>query len=207
MKRARRGPIDWQEVRRRLARAAEAVEGASGPAPDRVRAVLEERARLVARVPPQAPQAADVLEVVTFDLADERYALESRYIREVVRVGPVTPVPGGPDFLVGVLNLRGEVLAVLDLRRFFHVPGREVGERSRVLVLGGDRAEFGVLADAAHEVIVLRTDQVHEPPASVAGVGREYVRGVTRDALIILDGGVLLQDARLYIDQGDEAGA
>jgi hypothetical protein len=110
----RAGGTDWAEVRARLDRAGAATAEALRLSPERARAVLEERARALARVPP-AEYAGAVLEVVTFDLAGERYALETRHVRAVVRLGEHTPVPGAPDFLVGVLNLRGEVLAVMDL--------------------------------------------------------------------------------------------
>jgi purine-binding chemotaxis protein CheW len=194
------GKTDWQEVRGRLDKLNQAAEGASGLAPERARAVLEERARALARVPAQAPAASEVLAVVTFTLAGAGYAVEARHVREVVRPGEHTPVPGAPDFLVGVVNLRGEILAVFDLRKFFGLPPGAETDASRILVLGGDRAEFGVLADEVHEVRVLRTADLLEPPASVAGVGREYLRGVTAEALAVLDGDVLLRDGRLFID-------
>jgi purine-binding chemotaxis protein CheW len=197
--------IDWKEIHARLARARQATEESVRLSPERAREVMGERARLLARVPPRAPEAAEVLEVVTFALAGERYAIETRFVREVVRFEGLTPVPGAPDFLAGLRNLRGEILAVFDLRRFFGVadPGRS--ERSRVLVLGGDRTEFGVLADAVHEVTPLRVGEVGEPPASVAGAGRDYLRGVTAGALVVLDGAVLLADRRLFIDQEEAA--
>jgi purine-binding chemotaxis protein CheW len=198
--------IDWQQVRQRLARTGAATEEALRLSPERAKAVMDERAKALARVPPAAPQAAEVLEVVTFLLADEHYAVETQYVREVrevVRLSEYTPLPGAPPFLRGVINLRGEILAIIDLRTFFGVPDKALSDLSRVLVLGVERAEFGVLADEAHEVRMLRTDEVLEPPGSVAGVGREYLRGVTQEALIVLDGAALLQDGRLFIDQGE----
>jgi purine-binding chemotaxis protein CheW len=204
--RSRPEKLDWQAIRRRLDKTLAAAEGAHSLSSERARQVMDERARALARVPARGPDAAAVLQVVVFSLANERYALEARFVQRVVPFSEYTPVPGAPDFLVGVFNLRGEVLAVIDLRKFFGVPARALTEQSRVLVLGGERAEFGVLADATDEVAALRTDDVLEPPDSVAGIGREYLRGVTRDALIVLDGAVLLQDRRLFIDQGGEVG-
>ena len=205
---SRRGPsgkkIDWEEVRRRLARAAEATGESLRLSPQRAKAILDERARALARVPPAPPKASEVLEIATFALANEHYGVETRFVREVVRLADFTPLPGAPPFLVGVLNLRGEILALIDLRTFFGVPARGLTDLARVLVLGDERPEFGVLADAAHEVTTLRVDEVHEPPDSAAGVGREYLRGVTKDALIVLDGAALLRDGRLFIDQGEE---
>ena len=169
--------------------------------------MLEERAGLLARVPSAAPHAAEVLEIAAFTLANEQYAIETRYVREVIRLTDYTPLPGAPPFLIGVLNLRGEILALLDLRTFLGVAVRGVTDLARVFVLGDARAEFGVLADTALEVRILRTDEVLEAPSSVAGIGREYLKGVTREALIVLDGAALLRDARLFIDQIDDAGA
>ncbi len=201
--------LDWGQVRRRLGRALEATEESWRLTPERKRQVLEERARLLAR-PTASPVAnapgSPVLEVVAFTLGNEEYALETRHVREVVRLADWTPLPGAPPFLLGVLNLRGDILAVLDLRSFFGIAGQGPAEGARVLVLGTARAEFGMLADAAREVLAVRTDEVLEPPGSLAGAGREYVRGVTKEALVVLDGEVLLQDRRLFIDQDEDTG-
>jgi purine-binding chemotaxis protein CheW len=202
-RRAQPGGIDWQLARERLARARKAVEESLRLSPEQARSVMEERARALARVPPREPAAAEVLEVVTFTLANERYAIETRHVREVVRFTDFTPVPGAPDFLVGLLNLRGEILAVFDLRKFFGVADTGLTDLSRVIVLGNERPELGVLADAAEEVTILRTDEVFAPPGSVAGIGREYLRGVTKAGRILLDGLALLQASRLFIDQGE----
>ena len=198
--------INWEKVRKRLARATAATEDVVTLSPEKARDVMETRARDLAKLPPQAARDTEILEVVCFVLANERYAVETRYVREVKELTDYTPIPGAPPFLLGVINLRGEILAVIDLRKFFGVAERGVTDLSRVIVLGGERAEFGVLADAAHEVVTLRTEEVLEPPDSVAGIGREYLRGVTKDVLIVLDGAVLLQDVRLFIDQSKEAG-
>jgi chemotaxis signal transduction protein len=87
----------------------------------------------------------------------------------------------------------------------FGIAGRETTERARVLVLGGERDEFGILADAVDEVTTLPLGELREAPGSLSGAGREYLRGVTAEALVVLDGAVLLQDAHLFIDQGDDA--
>jgi purine-binding chemotaxis protein CheW len=202
------GPrFDWDAVRRRLEQAIRSTGQTDRLPPDRARAVLEERARALARPLQVAAPEAATLRLVTFGLANERYAIEARHVREVVRLTGYTPVPGAPDFLLGVMNLRGEVVAVLDLGKFLGAAARGVSDLSRVLVLGGDRPEFGVLADAAHDVVTLPADAIREPPPSVAGIGREYLLGVTADALVVLDAAVLLRDPRLFIDQAGEAGA
>jgi purine-binding chemotaxis protein CheW len=199
--------VDWNAVRADLARAGAAMEEALNPSPERARAVLEERTRLLARVPQQPGADTAGILVLAFQLAGEHYALAARYVREVLRLTDCTPLPGAPAFVVGVLNLRGEILAVFDLRPLLGLAAEPPGERARVLVLGVDRPEFGLLADAAEEITTLSERDLHEPPASVGGVGREYLRGVTQDALIVLDGAVLLRDGRLFVDQVEEGRA
>ena len=208
MKPAQRGQdIDWGQVRQRLAHAIQATEDALHLSPERARIVMEERARALARVPAAPEAGAGVFEVVVFSLANERYGIEAKHVREVVRLTDYTPLPGAPSFLVGVTNLRGLVLAIVDMRKFFGVAVRGVSDLSRIVVLGNERIEFGILADAVHEVALLSADQVKEPPETVAGVAREYLRGVTGDALLLLDGAALLRDPRLIVDQDEEAGA
>jgi purine-binding chemotaxis protein CheW len=200
------GGIDWQQVRARLAQAQTALDESLRLSPERARAVMEERALALAQVPRRAPSAAEILEVVTFGLAGERYAVETQYAREVVRFTEPTSVPGSPEFLAGLINLRGEIVAVFDLRQFFGLTDRTPTELSRVIVLGAQRGEFGVLADAVGEVATLRIDEVREAPGSVTGAAREYLHGVTPGALLVLDGAALLRDRRLFINQTDETG-
>ena len=139
--------------------------------------------------------------VVLFGLGRERYAIETRFVREVVRFADFTPVPGTPEFVVGVANLRGTVIAIVDLHRFFNIPRKGVTDLSRVIVLGIERVEFGVLADLADGQTDIAADDILPPPGKMAGIASSYVRGVTREALIILDGMALLADERLTVDQ------
>jgi len=158
-------------------------------------------------VPVVPPDSAAVLTVVVFALGPEAYALETRFVRRVVRTADVslTPIPGTPDVLVGVINMGGEILAVFDLGRLFGLRRGAPTQQSRVLVLGADRDELGLLADAAFEVRTVPISHLLEPPASFEGLGRSLLKGVMADALIVLDGAALLCDPRLVVDQGEEA--
>src|ERR1700712_5225839 len=84
--------------------------------------ILRERARLLARVPESEPVAGAVLELLEFSLAQERYAVENRFVREVCPLKELTPLPCTPPFLLGVVNVRGRILPVLDLKKFFDLP-------------------------------------------------------------------------------------
>lgn len=166
------------------------------------REVLEARARQLARVPDEPPRAGEVLELVGFVLAGERYGIESRFVREVARLTRFTPVPGTPPFVLGVTNLRGEILALFDLRHLLGVVAEGVTDLGRIVVLGEHRREFGLLADAASEILYVAGTSLAQMETAW---GRIYVRGVSPDGVIVLSGEALLSDPRLTIDPGQDA--
>lgn len=199
---ARRGmPVDWEQARRRLAEAAARTAESRDPSPERSRAILEARARELARPAEAAAGDAETIEVLGFALGAERFAIETRHVRQVVRWAGVTPVPCGHELLAGVVNLDGEILAVFDLGRALGVEGRPPAGGSRVVVLGEGRDEFGVRVDSAHEVATLRIGDLFETTA--ADGPRRLLRGVAAGAVGIIDGGELLVDERFRLDRAD----
>ncbi len=163
--------------------------------------ILAERARALARPAEAPPSAAEILEVVTFTLAKERYAIETAYVREVFRISDFTPVPGTPAFLFGLLNYRGDVLGLFDLRQLFGLTERGLKDLTRVVVLGREGPELGIVVEAAPESATLLRAAIHSAPESISGIGRDLLLGVAPDALIVLDGAKVLADPRLFINQ------
>src|SRR3546814_7219980 len=108
------------------------------------------------------------------------------------------PISGAPNFVVGVTNLRCGVLVVFDLRKILGIPAPGLTDLSRVIVHGRERAEFGILADAVHEVRIISAADLLAPADSV-GPDRRYLRGITADALVMIDGSALLDDERLSV--------
>jgi purine-binding chemotaxis protein CheW len=193
--------LDRDELRRRATDA----EAQLGPAAKAARAtaILAERARLLARPLASEASSGASIEIVTFDLAGERYGVEARYVQEVARIVDLTPLPGAPDFIVGIVSLRGEIVAVVELRRLFGVATHGLTDLSRLIVLGLDRPELGILAEGADALTTLPLDEILDPPAAGASIGREHLRGVTRGARLLLDAEALLGDERLFINNAD----
>lgn len=205
LRRKKGEPIDWAEVRQRLARAEAATREALAPSADRAKALLDGRARALARPLSDARDAGPKLELLAFALGRERYAIETKFVREVLRSSELTPVPGAPSFIAGIANLRGEMLAVIDLRRFLGIEAGGLPDLARVVVLGTDAVELGVLADSVDDLEQLPAAEVLPAAEPLAGVGREYLKGFTRSALVVLDGAALLDDPRLVVDQTQAA--
>jgi purine-binding chemotaxis protein CheW len=191
-----RGPIDFAEIRRRLEHA---VSDAARLSPEQAHELLERRARALAQKPDDDGEVHE-LELLCFQLAGERYAIDTASVLQVQALSELTRMPGAPEHLLGVTNLRGQVLPVFDLRALLGVARPPLCDMTRLLVLGESEAELGILADVADEIIALDPAQVLPPSQPLHGLERACVRGVTRDALVVLDGAALLSDRRLFLD-------
>lgn len=137
-------------------------------------------------------QALDNRQYLTFTLADEQYAVNVNEVKEVLEFTTVTRVPRTPEFMRGVINLRGSVVPVIDLRLKF---GMEAGEKTidtSIVVLevdvGGTALTVGALTDSVQEVISLADEAVEPPPRVGASISTEFIRGLGKyeDRFIIL---------------------
>jgi len=168
------------------------------------RLLLKTRARALAQEPPAAGAAQGLLEVTEFRLAAETYALASAFVREVQPLKDYTPLPGVPPFVLGLINVRGQILSVVDLKKFFSLPGKSLSELDKVIIIRNDSMEFGLLADAVLGTRALPLDAVQAAPPTVTGIGAEYLKGVTREGVIVLDAEKILSDEKLVVSQKAE---
>jgi purine-binding chemotaxis protein CheW len=169
--------------------------------PVRDKRILEERARTLAQTTAFQAEMPEALHLM-FRLAFETFGIESRFVREVVPLKALTPLPGVPAFVAGLMNVRGQVLSVIDLRQYLGLPGGGLSDLNKVIVLSHDGMEFGVLADA-----VLDTDTAGDtqPPLTASPSQRnEYFQGITRNGVLLLDGLKLLGDGRIVVNLGME---
>lgn len=157
--------------------------------------VLRERARALAqRVEKESEEG--FLAVLEFRLAHESYAFELRHIRQVLPLRDLTPLPGVPPFILGVIHLRGEVLSVMDLKRFFELPLKGLTDLNRVIILESRTMAFGVLADVIVGVRRFLPGLIQPALPTVTGIRADYLKGVSGDGVIILDAERVLADEK-----------
>lgn len=125
---------------------------------------------------------------VTFRLAEETYGINVMQVQEVLRMTDVAPVPGAPHFVLGIINLRGNVVTVLDLRTRLNLPRVETTEQSRILIVETHDMALGLLVDSISEVVNLQNDEIDSSPTAGNEEGGRYIQGVysTDERLIIL---------------------
>jgi purine-binding chemotaxis protein CheW len=168
--------------------------------PGDVRALLKERARALAQPMAELAQSAS-RSMVVFSLGDERYAIETRYVFTVTRVCDVFPLPGAGAHVLGLTSVQGELLVVFDLRVLMGTARPAHADGTRMLILGNKHAELAIIADVVHDVQPLQDSDLFPVPASSADGDKPFLTGVTREAVSVFDGSVLLSDPRLYVDE------
>jgi purine-binding chemotaxis protein CheW len=129
-----------------------------------------------------------ILQLVSFKLGQEEFAVDILIVNEIIRLMQITPVPHAPHFIEGVINLRGRVLPVVNFRKRFHMPEIGQTDKTRIIVMIWENQFVGFLVDSVSEVLRIPANTVEEAPPVVAGVGAEYIEGVGKldDRLLIL---------------------
>lgn len=141
------------------------------------------------------------LEVLEFRLAQERYAVEANRVREVQPLGDLTPLPCTPAFVLGIVNVRGRILPVLDLKRFFELPEEGITDLHRIIIVRGADLEFGLLADVIVGLRALPTESLQPSLPTLTGIHADYLKGVTADRLVVLDLARLIEHPRIVVNE------
>jgi purine-binding chemotaxis protein CheW len=186
---------------------AELLEGRFGKAQDEIQsqlngqektgAVLTKRAK--ALTTSTDTETGEMTQVVVFNLADEKYGIATAYVHEVQPLRDLTPVPCTPNFVVGIINIRGALYSVIDIRSFFGVAKKEMSETTKVILVTSEGLEIGILADDVKGATSIPTSDI-KPQLAMQSVAKdEYIQGVTKDMLIILNLEALLRDERIIV--------
>lgn len=198
---SQRPRIDWHEVKRRLEEARVATEHVTSPDAETTQRILKSRALALGQKPSSAERIDAQLDVVEFVLAEEHYAVESRHVREVYPLEQLTPVPCTPAFVRGIVNLRGEILSVIDIKKFFDLPDKGLTDLNKIIVLESVSMCFGILADLIVGVHSVPVADIQASLPTLTGVRAEYLRGVTPARLVILDAEALFADRNIVVHE------
>lgn len=125
-------------------------------------------------------QTEQEVKVIVFRLRDEEYGVDVNQVKSIERMQKITRVPKTPEFVKGVINLRGVVTPIINLRARFEMGEEDYTETTRIIIVSVDNMEVGLIVDAANDVIDVPTSHIEPPPEVVGGVEAEYLRGVAK---------------------------
>jgi purine-binding chemotaxis protein CheW len=134
---------------------------------------------------------------VTFRLGEETYGVNVMQVQEVLRITEIAPVPGSPDYVVGIINLRGNVVTVIDTRKRFGLYPKDSDDSSRIVIIEAEDQVIGILVDSVAEVVELRSSEIESAPNVGNEESSRYIQGVTSrngELLILVDLNRFLSD-------------
>jgi purine-binding chemotaxis protein CheW len=129
-----------------------------------------------------------ILQWVTFRLENESYGINVMQVQEVLRYTEIAPVPGAPPYVLGIINLRGNVVTVIDTRSRFALPNAETTDQTRIVIIEAENQVVGILVDAVAEVVYLRQSEIETTPNVGNDESAKFIQGVCHknDELLIL---------------------
>jgi purine-binding chemotaxis protein CheW len=145
----------------------------------------------------KALNSDEVLQWVTYKLGEETYGINVMQVQEVLRHTEIAPVPGAPDYVLGIINLRGNVVTVIDTRSRFGLPSSDISDNTRIVIIESDEQVVGILVDSVAEVVYLRSSEIDSAPNVGTEESAKFIQGVSnRDGqlLILVDLNKLLND-------------
>ncbi len=153
------------------------------------------------------------VQMVAFKLENEEFAVDIHQVREVLRMTQVTPLPQSAHFIEGIINLRGEIIPVVDLRRRFELLSGERNDQTRIIIVEIQDSNVGLIVDSVTEVMRLSSEVIQPPPAKVAGTRTDLIKGVGKISdrlLIVLDlDRILTTEEKIALEEvtlGENAG-
>ncbi|PWB46598.1 MAG: chemotaxis protein CheW [Candidatus Methylomirabilota bacterium] len=196
-----RQAIDWQEIYSRLAQTRRHLETSERRSLDEVERILRDRAFVLAQPLPEVQSPRELLDMLVCAIAREQYGIEMAFVLEVIPFRELTPVPCAPPFLLGVVNHRGRILPVLDLRRLLELPGQKDTEAGQIVAVQAVGMTLGISADSMVGTVQVALQDVSLPPVTLTGERHKIVRGVTKEMVAVLDLEALARDPRITVNE------
>lgn len=193
---------DWQEVHARLERARLTMDSSGELQSTEVARILTDRALTLAKpLKDGAPSMEEMIELLVVSLGGERFGIEALYALEAISLRELIPVPCTPAFVLGVVNYRGRILAILDLRRILDLPGEGVMEGSKVVAVEAGGMTLGILVNTVVGTISVLTSKVAPPPEALTGLRLALTRGVTEEFITVLDLHALARAPEILVNE------
>jgi purine-binding chemotaxis protein CheW len=193
--------IDWDEIKSRVASLQRVIEQKEILLPEKKRSILKQRAQALALREKDETAQRESIEIIVFRLAYETYGIETAFVREVYPLKDFTTVPGTPPFVLGIINVRGQIVSVIDLKKFFNLPEKGLGELNKVIIMCNERMEFGILADVVEGTSSVALEEILAVPPSVRGIDEKYLKGVTKEHIVLLKADGILNDRAMIVNE------
>jgi purine-binding chemotaxis protein CheW len=179
----------------------ELIKGQASDAAGITRSILRKRAAVLAQERATVQQSSEFVNVIAFLLSGESYAFETSRIKEVYPLKEVTPLPCTPESIVGIINVRGHIITVLDLKKLLGLHDSSIRVFDKAIIVEREDVVLGFLADEVLGAKTIIINSLVKELPTLSGLNAEYLYGVTPDRLILLNLDRILSDPRIVVNE------
>ena len=130
------------------------------------------------------------INLVTFKLGNNEYAIDIMQAKEIIKMEKITLIPNAPDYVEGVINLRGNIIPIVDLKKRFNLEENDGEKNTGIIIVKIDDVDMGIIIDAISKVVSISNSNIQPPPPMLSGIGQKYIKGVAKlddKLLVVLD--------------------
>jgi purine-binding chemotaxis protein CheW len=194
------GEINWDEIINHLETEEKALKSNGSVPVEQKMKILKDRAKKFAKEISNKVNGVDNIEIILFTLAYEMYGIETLYVREIYPLKGLTPLPSTPSFLLGITNVRGMILPVIDIKKFINLPEKSITDLNKLIILNSNDFEIAILADLIIGAVKVDFNKLQPALPTLTGIRADFLKGVTNEGVIILDGEKISMDKRIIIN-------
>ncbi|MCK9220184.1 MAG: chemotaxis protein CheW [Bacteroidales bacterium] len=163
--------------------------------------ILQERAQKISGLRTEKELIEETILAVEFLLLPETYAIDSAFVSEVLPLRNLTVIPGTPPFIIGVINVRGKIISVVNFKNLFNLKEKGVSALNKIIIVKHQQMEFGILTDEITGTKQLDMNSLSSPPATLHGAGVDYIQGITPQGIIVLNAMYILTGNAIIVNQ------
>ncbi len=160
--------------------------------------ILKERMQHLAK-PRDVKVEEEEITIIEFSMAFETYGIEYSAIREIFPLKEIVPIPCTPAFILGITNIRGQILSVIDLKKLFELPERGISDMNKIIIIKNNEMEYGLLADSIIGIKTIPVKKLQRSLPTLNGIREKYLMGISSDLTIVLDANKMLTDKDLVV--------
>jgi len=193
-------PGEKSSVTEKLLRAREYLRPKADLSINEIAEILQKRASQMAKKE-KVDDKGNYIEIVKFVMDKETYGIETNFIQEVYQLKDMAIFPCMPKFMTGIINMRGRLITIIDLKKVFELPGKGLSEMSKAIIIRSGKREFGILADRVLGIEKIDPLSIQKSLPTLQGIQTEYLKGITDKYIVLLDAVKLLADTKLLVNE------
>lgn len=193
--------IDWKDIEKRIKKARSSMQAKEISSREEITEILRKRAEIIAQSDDKIKEKKEILSILEFQLGQEKYAIKTSNLKEIIASDRITEIPCTPTYMYGVINIRGKIVTVIDLKKFLQLDYVGISDRASIVVATYNDHLVGFVADKINGIKNVELDKIQKSKPRLKKIKESYISGITNETVIILDTDKILSDKGILVNE------